>query len=156
MHAAQGTGAELEGLRSAPPEKAVAHHSSRRRVAGLTLLVILLGAFGNLSLGWGMKHLSIAMGWRPLAYVEAMTSPFVALGILLLVLWILTRMVLLSRSDLSFVLPATAVGYILNAVFSVTVLHESIGAAQWAGTLLIFAGAVLVGSDPRGLHTRRQ
>jgi drug/metabolite transporter (DMT)-like permease len=95
----------------------------------------------------------LSMGLEPLAYVQALASPFVAVGVALLILWVLTRMILLSRSDLSFVLPATALGYVLNAIFAVVFLNESLSAYRWAGTLLIFAGAALVGSDPKGLST---
>lgn len=127
--------------------------SGRWRVIGLTALVIVLGVVGNLSLAYGMKHTELTMGLQPLAYIEALASPFVGLGVILLILWLLTRMALLSRSDLSFVLPATAIGYVLNAVFAVIVLKEIITPRQWLGTVLIFAGAALVGSDPKGLST---
>jgi uncharacterized membrane protein len=127
--------------------------SQRVRVIGLTALVILLGAMGNLSLAWGMKHIALSMGLRPLAYVQALASPFVGLGVVLLILWLLTRMALLSRSDLSFVLPATGIGYVLNAVLAALILKEFISPYRWLGTLLIVAGAALVGSDPKGLST---
>jgi drug/metabolite transporter (DMT)-like permease len=103
-----------------------------------------------------MKHIALSMGLAPLAYVQALASPFVALGVVLLILWLLTRMILLSRSDLSYVLPATAVGYVLTAIFAVAFLKESLSPYRWAGTLLIFAGVALVSSDPQGLNTAKQ
>lgn len=106
----------------------------------------MLNAFGNLSLAWGMKHVSIHVGLNPYGYLRAMLNPFVALGIGLLVLWLLTRMALLSWADLSFVLPVTGVGYFLGAVLGRVFLHETITAAQWLGTLLIFAGTTFVGT----------
>jgi hypothetical protein len=51
--------------------------------------VVCLNAFGNVSLAFGMRH-TIAMGINPLDYIHAMLNPFVAAGILLLVLWLLT------------------------------------------------------------------
>src|SRR5436305_8786929 len=115
--------------------------SQRTRLIGLTAVVILLGALGNLSLAWGMKHIALSMGLHPLAYVQAFASPFVVLGVLLLILWLLTRMALLSRTDLSFVLPATGLGYVLNAVLAVFVLKELISGYRWLRTLLTAAGA---------------
>ncbi|HEX4772081.1 MAG TPA: hypothetical protein VH351_14695 [Bryobacteraceae bacterium] len=135
------------------PEVQHPDSSHRVRLIGLAAVVVLLGAVGNLSLAWGMKHIAISMGLRPLAYVHALASPFVGLGVVLLVLWLLTRMALLSRSDLSFVLPATGIGYVLNAVLAALVLKEFISPYRWLGTLLILAGAALVGSDPKGLST---
>jgi uncharacterized membrane protein len=70
----------------------------------------------------------------------------VAAGIVLLVLWLLTRMALLSWADLSFVVPMTSVGYVLSVVLGVWFLAEVVTPVHWIGTLLIFAGTLLVGS----------
>jgi len=104
-----------------------------------------LNALGNLSLAWGMRHIDIVVGLNPLDYIRAMLTPFVALGIVLLILWLLIRMALLSWADLSFVVPITSVGYVLAAVFGVWFMAEVVTPVHWAGTLLIFAGTLLVG-----------
>lgn len=103
---------------------------------------------GNLSLAWGMKH-TRAVSANPLLYLRAMLDPVVALGVAMLILALLTRMVLLSLADLSFVLPVTAIGYVLAALLGKIFLHENVTVQRWLGTLLIFAGAALVGSTPR-------
>ena len=84
-----------------------------------------------------------------------MLNPFVALGIALLTLWLLTRMALLSWADLSFVLPVTAIAYFLAAVLGKVFLNESITPLQWLGVILIFAGAVMVGTTRQKSHTSR-
>lgn len=106
----------------------------------------MFNASGDLSLAWGMKHFAVRVGFDPLAYFFAMLNPFVALGITLLILWLLTRMALLSWADLSFVVPVTGIGYFLAAVLGKVFLNESITRAQWLGVLLIFAGTVMVGT----------
>src|SRR5580704_11013531 len=108
------------------------------RTYSLLLLFIFLRPLGNLSLAWGTKHFPQALAVNPLVYLRAMLDPFVALGIVMLILALLTRMALLSLADLSFVLPVTAVGYVLAAVFGKMFLHESVTAQQWLGTILIF------------------
>ena len=112
----------------------------------LAFAVILFNAFGNLCLAWGMKHLGESMGWNPLGYIRAILNPFVASGIALLILWLLTRMALMSWADLSFALPLTGVGYVLAAVLGTLFLDEAVSPRHWLGTLLIFAGAALVGT----------
>lgn len=77
-----------------------------------------------------------------------MLSPVVALGIIALILAQLTRMALLSLADLSFVLPATASGYIVSAMLGRVFLSETVSSEQWLGTLLIVAGIALVGTTP--------
>ncbi len=119
------------------------------RTYSLLVLFLLLRAFGNLSLAWGTKHFSQTLSANPLTYLLAMLDPFVALGIAMLIVALLVRMALLSLADLSFVLPLTAVGYVLAALCGEFFLHESIAAGQWLGILMIFAGAALVGSTPQ-------
>lgn len=116
------------------------------RVYALLLLFIFLRPFGNLSMAWGTKHFPQSLSNQPLVYLQAMLDPFVALGIGLLILSLFTRMALLSLADLSFVLPVTAIGYVLAAVFGKVFLHEDVSARQWVGTVLIFLGTALVSS----------
>jgi threonine/homoserine efflux transporter RhtA len=115
----------------------------------ILLLFVAQKAVGNLSLAWGMKRLPAASGADPLLYIRAIFDPFVAVGIAALILALLTRMVLLSLADLSFVLPVTAIGYAIAALLGHFVLHETVTDRRWLGTILICAGAALVSSSPR-------
>jgi uncharacterized membrane protein len=131
---------------TAAPKIPPASRAKTLRVCAIVLLFIALRAAGNLSLAWGMKHFPQSMSANPLPFIEAMFHPFVAFGILALILALLVRMALLSMADLSFVLPVTAIGYVLAAILGKTFLHETVSAQRWLGTVLIFLGAVLVGS----------
>jgi drug/metabolite transporter (DMT)-like permease len=92
----------------------------------------------------------------PLSYITALFQPWVTLGVLLLILWMASRMALLSWADLSYVVPITAVGYVLVALVGRLLLHEQISAKRWTGIVLIMAGVALVGGGsapqtaPRG------
>ena len=112
----------------------------------LTLAVVSFNAIGNLSLTWGMRHVPQNVGLNPLIYIEAMLNPFVASGVALLTLWLLTRMALMSWADLSFMLPLTSLGYILAAVLGKYFLNETVTRWHWAGIALIFAGTTMVGT----------
>ena len=118
---------------------------SRTHVLLLVITVVLLNAFGNLLLTWGLRHVPEHLGLNPAGYVQVMANPFTAAGIAMLILWMLTRMTLMSWADLSFVLPVTAAGYIAATLLGCFVLHEAVSADRWAGSVLILAGAVLVG-----------
>lgn len=100
-------------------------------------------------MAWGMKHVPERMSIDPSLYLHAMLNPFVAMGIAALILALLTRMALLSLADLSFVLPVTAIGYVIAVFLGKMFLHETVTRQRWMGTLLIFAGALLVGSTSR-------
>lgn len=116
------------------------------RAYRLLILVLILRPFGNLSLAWGMRHVSNILSTGALGYIRPVLNPFVVLGIALLILATLTRMALLSLADLSLVLPLTATGYILSALLGKFLLSEQVTLERWAGVLLIFVGTVVVGS----------
>jgi uncharacterized membrane protein len=81
----------------------------------------------------------------PVGYIAAIFTPWVALGICLLIVWLLTRMALFGFADLSYVLPVTSLGYVGSAVLGHLFLHEVVSVRRWAGTLLIVAGTAIVG-----------
>jgi uncharacterized membrane protein len=111
----------------------------------LTLFVVATNVLGNVSLSWGMKHQNAELGLSPWTYIRLIFSPWVLLGTMLLILWLLSRMTLLGWADLSYVLPVTAMGYVLTALVGRYFLGEAISCQGWAGTALIVAGIVLVG-----------
>lgn len=113
------------------------------------LFFLALKAAGNSWMAWGMKHVPERMSLHPSIYLHAMLNPFVALGVIALILSLLTRMALLSLADLSFVLPVTAIGYVVAVVIGKVWLHEAVSSQRWMGALLIFGGALLVGSTSR-------
>jgi len=115
---------------------------------GLVLIVTLLKPFSNLFLAWGMRQFSELLALNPATYLRAMLDPLVALGIVMQILWLLTRMSLLSVADLSFVLPVTSAGYVLSTLLGRVFLHEQVSGERWIGAILISLGAALVASTP--------
>jgi hypothetical protein len=117
----------------------------RRKTLLFTIIVIISNVLGDFFLSWGLKH-RVVFGASALEYVRVLFRPSVALGVGLLIVWLLSRMALLSWADLSFVLPMTSIGYVLNAVMGRAFLAEHVRPGRWAGTVLIMAGTALVGS----------
>lgn len=111
----------------------------------LTAVVVLSNVLGNFALSWGMKHRAAKLEDSPLAYIQTIFSPWVLLGITLLILWLLSRMTLLSWADLSFVLPVTSIGYVLTAFLGKYFFAEQITWQRWLGTFAIMVGMILVG-----------
>jgi drug/metabolite transporter (DMT)-like permease len=109
-----------------------------------TAIVIVSNVSGNSALTHGMKLLG-DIGNSPLALIGALFHPWVALGVALLILWTLTMMALLSWADLSYVLPVTAIGYVLTALSGKYLLGENVSIGHWAGIFLITSGVILVG-----------
>ena len=112
----------------------------RAKTWACATVVVLSNVFGNFFLKFGMP----AQMAGPLDYITVLFRPWVTFGVLLLILWMLSRMALLSWADLSYVLPVTSIGYVLVAITGRVLLHEQITAQRWAGILLIVAGVALV------------
>jgi uncharacterized membrane protein len=128
---------------ASPPPEAAGHHRLRWKTYLFATVVVLSAVLGNTALAHGMKTLDAA---SPAQYVTAIFHPWVALGVGLLILLLLTRMTLLSWADLSFVMPITALDYVLTGVSGWLVLNEQLPPARWVGIALIVAGVALVGS----------
>ena len=130
------------------------HEHARLRLKTwiFAVVVVFSNVFGNLFLKRGMPP-ALA---TPLEYITVLFHPWVALGVLLLMVWLMSRMALLSWADLSYVVPVTAVGYVLVAVAGKVLLHEQISMKRWTGIGLIVAGVALVsgGTAPQTAHPR--
>jgi uncharacterized membrane protein len=127
----------------------MSHEAARLRLKTwmCATVVVLSNVFGNFFLKKGMP----AELPTTLSYITVLFHPLVTLGVVLLILWLMSRMTLLSWADLSYVLPVTSIGYVLVALVGWLFLAERIPAKRWAGIGLIVAGVALVslGTPPR-------
>jgi uncharacterized membrane protein len=119
----------------------------------LTLVLIFANVAGNFSLTWGMRRTGAGVLESPLGYITALFDPWVALGVCLLLVWMLSQMALLSWADLSYVLPVTSAGYVLAAIAGRLFLQEQISAGRWTGIALIMSGVALVGRTAHSTTT---
>ena len=103
-----------------------------------TVVVILSNAFGNLFLDKGVH------GGGTSVFGLELNLLWLVPGIGLLILWMVSRMTLLGWADLSYVLPVTALGYVLSVAMAVMFLGEAVSPRRWAGAVLIVLGTALV------------
>ncbi len=119
-----------------------------RKTQYLVLLVVLTNVLGNVSLSRGMHQVGRIVSASPFDYVRAFANPWTAAGICILTIWMLSDLALLSRADLSFVLPVTASAYVLVALLGHFFLHDHISWERWLGILLISGGVILAEETP--------
>jgi drug/metabolite transporter (DMT)-like permease len=112
------------------------------------VVVTLASALGDTSLGIGMKRLGPVSLGHPDALFSALRTPWVAGGVILLLVWTACYLTALSWADLTFVLPATSLAYVAVAFLSRFFLHEQISPARWVGIALITAGVGFVTRGP--------
>jgi drug/metabolite transporter (DMT)-like permease len=84
---------------------------------------------------------------RPV-FVEVFTSPWIWLGIVIMLLFLVALMLVLSWADFSYVLPATASTYILIPLLGHFLLGETVTPLRWLGVAVICLGVLLVGRTP--------
>jgi drug/metabolite transporter (DMT)-like permease len=114
--------------------------------------VALFAAAGDSLLSHGMKQVGgISLRHLP-TLILVVLNPWVAVGILCLLGFFASYMTALSWADLTYVLPATSLGYVLLALIAKFLLHEQVSATRWLGIALISAGVGFVTRGPALTH----
>lgn len=117
------------------------------------ILVILIAglvceAIGVVFLSKGLKQVgevkqvTAAEIWRVVK--AGATNHNILIGVALEAVFFVALLVLLSRSDVSFIWPLTAMGFVLTTLTAKYLLHEEIPPMRWCGVLLIMLGAGLI------------
>jgi drug/metabolite transporter (DMT)-like permease len=110
--------------------------------------VAAFAACGDVSLGRGMKAFGAVTLVSLPSLLTALLNPWVVLGILLLIGFFVTYLTALSWADLTFVLPATAISYIVMVLLAKFFLHEHVTVWRWLGVALITIGVGFVATGP--------
>jgi drug/metabolite transporter (DMT)-like permease len=110
--------------------------------------VTIFAPVGDSLLSYGMKQVgNISLGNFP-DLLLAIANPWVGLGIILLLGFFASYMTALSWADLTYVLPASSLGYVLLAVIARFALHERVSLTRWLGIALVSSGVGFVTTGP--------
>ena len=121
-------------------------------LAGITVF----GTAGDSLLARGMKEIGGISLHHLHSLLLAILNPWVAVGIVLLLAFFASYMSALSWADLTYVLPATSLGYVLVALIARFGFHEAISPTRWLGIALITAGVGFVAAGPSVTPARAQ
>lgn len=112
-------------------------------------LVVLSNSVGNLLLGLAMERMPDFSKTTLPTYVFAVgTNIWLLLGMALMIVYMIAQLSMYSWADLSYVLPMTASTYIVSALLSKFLLHETVSAVRWLGIALISFGVIFVAETP--------
>jgi len=124
------------------------HEKLKPRQYFILALVSLGAPLGDTFLSRGMTQMPVISLAHPGSLITAVFTPWVAMGIVLLILFFTSYLTALSWADLTYVLPATALGNVIVALLSKYWLHEPISLARWAGVVLNTLGVGFVAQGP--------
>lgn len=114
------------------------------------LIAIIVGAttIGEVLQAMGMRRHGEIRDFRPGAIGRALAllarNRFVIGSVLMMAVSFFAYMALLTISELSFAVPATAVTYVLETVLAKYLLKERVNGLRWAGAALVVCGVALV------------
>lgn len=117
--------------------------------------IVVFASFGDVCLSYGMRRVGAISAARWSELFAAVLNPWVALGIVLLLGFFASYLSALSWSDLTYVLPATSLGYVLLALLSVWLLGEKVSLSRWIGILLVSSGVAIVTRGPSATGDRQ-
>lgn len=89
-----------------------------------------------------MKKVSVSEVARVMK--SSVKSPQILLGILFEALFFACLLILMSRSEISFLWPLTGLSFVFATFAAILFLNEHVSMIRWAGVVLIVLGASLI------------
>jgi drug/metabolite transporter (DMT)-like permease len=116
------------------------------------LLILLIGlvfeAAGVVLLKKGITQIGKGEAITPPAIVRIVvagaTNPTVLLGIFFEALFFACLLALMSRSDITFLWPLTALSFVMTTFAALIFLGEQVSPLRWAGVVFIVIGAAMI------------
>jgi drug/metabolite transporter (DMT)-like permease len=115
---------------------------------GLIVLITAAGTGGELCVARAMKRVGEVVNFRPSALLHALSGAlgirWLWQGVALMAVSFLALLAVLSVESVSFVIPVTALSYVLGALGGAFFLGERVDQQRWIGVLLVCTGVALV------------
>lgn len=110
----------------------------------LIVFTVIINTTGQFLVKTGVNRVgSVSLGDIG-SIVRALTSWLVLAGFAIYFLSAILWISILSRAELSWAFPILSLSYVLTAILSPFILHESFSALRFAGILVICFGVYLV------------
>ena len=126
----------------------MAHQKLSPRQYAILGLVAVCAPLGDTCLSQGMKQVADVSLAHPTTLIAAVFTPWIAVGIALLIGFFASYLTALSWADLTYVLPATAFGNMIVEMLARFALHETVSIQRWIGCALITVGVAFVAQGP--------
>ena len=116
--------------------------------AAMIAIVVLGGSAGDVLITKGMKQIgeisTMHLGKLARVALKVLTNVNFLIGIFFMACSFFAFLAVLSWADLSFVLPATSLSFVITTIGAKFVLKEEISRVRLAGTALVCLGVALI------------
>lgn len=120
------------------------------KALAITIIAVIAVSIGETLLTKGMKQ--TGDGSFQQQFLAAITNRWVVMGTVLMTLYFGLYMAALKLAPLSFVLPITALSFLIGGALAQWVLHEDVNLTKWIGYFIIMTGVVVVAYGEAGSH----
>ena len=111
-------------------------------------LIVVAGTAGELCISRAMKEAGEVHDFRPRALLQVaarvMRIKWIWIGLALMTIGFFALLGILSVENVSFVVPVTALSYVVGGLGGMLFLGERLNRSRWAGILLVCLGVALV------------
>ena len=118
------------------------------RVLVAMTIAAAAAAFGQIFVRQGMQQVGSLEQYAPMALIsyfsQSAINPYVMIGTVLNAVFYALFLAALSWTDVTVVLPMTALEFGMAAILAVMILKEAVPTLRWAGIVLIIAGVILI------------
>jgi len=116
------------------------------------LLILMIGlvfeAAGVVLLKKGMNQIGEVSKIVPSEMIRLVKSgasnPWIVMGVFFEALFFACLLILMSKSDISFLWPLTALSFVMTTFAALVFLNEKVSFVRWAGVVFIMIGAALI------------
>jgi drug/metabolite transporter (DMT)-like permease len=114
----------------------------------LMFFIVVFGTVGEIFVSRAMKENGEVKNFRPVALLavilRALRVKWMWLGVGMMAVGFFSLLAVFSFANVSFVVPVTALSYVVGALGGRFFLGERVSLQRWIGILLVCAGVTLV------------
>lgn len=118
------------------------------KILSILLFGLVCESTGVVLLKKGMTHVPEVSGYTVAEIVRVLktgaTNPQILLGVFFEAVFFACLLVLMSKSDISFLWPLTALSFVFATFAAIWFLGESVSPVRWVGVILIMIGAAFI------------
>jgi drug/metabolite transporter (DMT)-like permease len=114
----------------------------------LFTVIVAAGTGGELCVARAMKNVGTTLSFRPAQIIKVIArglcQPFMWAGVTMMALAFFAFLGALATYNVSYVVPVTALSYVVGAFGGAFFLRERVSRRRWIGVLLVAIGVTVV------------